>query len=113
MLAPNRIIPTKSPSHPLRGVRWLRRRFNTFWTQAHHDYRGMLRREPCSYCGGRGGYIDHIVPRARGGGFFWDNFTPACLKCNSYKGDTAMLMYLVRRGGYGASDSKNTVRRAA
>lgn len=26
----------------------------------------VLRRDPCSYCGGPGGTVDHIVPQAAG-----------------------------------------------
>ena len=41
----------------------------------------------CSYCGGRGETIDHIVPRSRGGKTEWDNVVLACKACNGRKAD--------------------------
>lgn len=59
----------------------------------------VIRRDPCSYCGGPGGTLDHIEPRARrargiGGVHSWTNFTGACGACNSSKSARGMLGYL-------------------
>lgn len=59
----------------------------------------VIRRDPCTYCGGPGGTLDHIEPRARrargvGGVHSWLNFTGACGTCNSSKGARGMLGYL-------------------
>lgn len=43
----------------------------------------------CQYCGVRPGTeeltIDHVLPRAQGGGTTWENCVLACVKCNSRK----------------------------
>ena len=47
----------------------------------------------CEYCGcSTGDYpnwatVDRIIPRTKGGGYFDDNVTLACLMCNSNKSD--------------------------
>ena len=47
----------------------------------------------CQYCGKQFNFgsksltIDHIRPRAKGGGTSWENCVTACKECNSYKGD--------------------------
>ncbi len=44
----------------------------------------------CQYCGKRYSTVelslDHIIPRARGGGNTWENIVCACHKCNVRKG---------------------------
>lgn len=44
----------------------------------------------CQYCGKRPGVrelnIDHVLPRSRGGGDFWENLVTACRSCNLRKG---------------------------
>ncbi len=44
----------------------------------------------CQYCGRRFPTselsIDHVVPRAQGGGETWDNLVCACVRCNMKKG---------------------------
>lgn len=52
--------------------------------------KNILRRDgyKCGYCG-RGDLpltIDHILPRARGGGDSWENLVSACTSCNNRKG---------------------------
>jgi 5-methylcytosine-specific restriction endonuclease McrA len=59
-------------------------------------YAGMLRHDPCSYCGKPAGTIDHIVPIARGGLHEVDNLTAACLTCNNRKKAMPVLTYLHR-----------------
>jgi predicted nucleic acid-binding Zn ribbon protein len=60
------------------------------------DYAALLRRDPCSYCGGAGGGIDHIVARAREGADGWENLTGTCGRCNSSKCDRPLLEHLLR-----------------
>lgn len=52
----------------------------------------VLRRDPCAYCGARGGTVDHIVP---GHAAEWDvpeNLTGACQSCNGTKGRDRTLL---------------------
>lgn len=50
---------------------------------------GVLARDGrrCGYCGGHATTIDHIMPRARGGGNTWKNTVAACDRCNQHKRD--------------------------
>jgi len=53
--------------------------------------KNILRRDgyKCAYCG-RGDLtltIDHLIPKARGGGDSWENLVSACTRCNNKKGD--------------------------
>jgi recombinational DNA repair protein (RecF pathway) len=61
----------------------------------------VLRRDPCSYCDGAGGTVDHIVPLAHGGEKAVSvNGTGACSTCNSLshqKSDTPLLQFLLKR----------------
>lgn len=57
-------------------------------------YLELLRNDPCAYCGGPGGHIDHIVPRSGGGGDDWDNLTSACGTCNVRKHNHSLLWWL-------------------
>jgi len=43
----------------------------------------------CQYCGYTGEELtlDHVVPRSRGGGEFWENMVTACVRCNIKKGN--------------------------
>lgn len=44
----------------------------------------------CQYCGDRNRdnlTLDHVIPRAKGGGSSWTNLITACKSCNSKKGD--------------------------
>jgi len=61
---------------------------------AERRYIEALRRDPCAYCGGPGGTLDHIVPTARGGADEWQNLTGACGYCNSQKAHTPLLRLL-------------------
>ena len=44
-------------------------------------------RHTCQYCGQRSGdlTLDHVMPRARGGGHTWENLVSACKACNHRK----------------------------
>jgi 5-methylcytosine-specific restriction endonuclease McrA len=58
-------------------------------------HRRVLLGDPCSYCGGPGGTIDHIVPRCQGGENFYENMTSACARCNGRKSDKPLLTFLL------------------
>jgi 5-methylcytosine-specific restriction endonuclease McrA len=62
------------------------------------EYREVLYCDPCSYCGGPAGSVDHIVSVATGGGNEWENFTAACKACNTSKHAELLVMFLQRRG---------------
>lgn len=49
-------------------------------------YRGIVRRDPCAYCGNPGADVDHIHPTSRGGPDEWQNWTGSCQHCNRSKG---------------------------
>lgn len=55
----------------------------------------VLRKDPCSYCGGFGGEIDHIVPLKRGGTNADDNLAAACRSCNARKAARPLWRYLL------------------
>jgi 5-methylcytosine-specific restriction endonuclease McrA len=61
------------------------------------DYVALLLKDPCSYCNGPGGTIDHIVPLADGGTNDWWNMTSACKSCNSSKGTNHLVQFFLRR----------------
>lgn len=57
----------------------------------------------CQYCGAKPGVheltLDHVVPRARGGGTHWTNIVTACGACNNRKADRSLeasKMHLAR-----------------
>lgn len=54
-------------------------------------------RDPCVYCGGHAGTIDHVVPKSAGGTGQIHNIAPACRNCNSSKGATSLLRFLLLR----------------
>ncbi len=57
-------------------------------TADHPTWKEILRADPCAYCFGAGGTVDHILPRPvlsgdeRG---HWTNLTAACVECNHQK----------------------------
>ena len=57
---------------------------------------GYLLTDPCSYCGGPAGEVDHIQPRSRGGSEGWDNLTAACRACNARKHAMPLLAFLLK-----------------
>lgn len=59
-------------------------------------YARRLRQDPCSYCGGEGGTVDHIEPYSRAGGGAM-NLTGACDRCNVDKGEMPMLLWMAER----------------
>lgn len=68
--------------------------------ESHSDaWRRLLRLDVCAYCGGPGGTVDHVVPRASGlaGVESWVNLVGACVSCNTSKRDLDLLGFLARR----------------
>ena len=68
----------------------------------------ILRRDPCAYCGEYQVYpskhkkagiihatLDHIHPKGRGGKNTWENYAPACTRCNNRKRDNSLLGFLL------------------
>lgn len=54
-------------------------------------------RYSCQYCGWKAGAgqreeltLDHVVPRAKGGGNSWVNLVACCVRCNNRKGDRSL-----------------------
>lgn len=60
-------------------------------------YVEVIRHDPCSYCGGPAGTIDHITALKAGGENHWTNYTSACLPCNGGKRDRSLLTALSNR----------------
>jgi 5-methylcytosine-specific restriction endonuclease McrA len=59
----------------------------------------IARRDPCAFCGGPGGTIDHVVPRSSGGRNVWSNVAGACWQCNHDKAAVSLLEFLLARCG--------------
>lgn len=73
----------------------------------HRAYQLVLLRDPCSYCGGIPTGLDHIQPRStyepgpnsrkfRYWMNSWENRTPACMRCDNFKGDSPVLLFLIK-----------------
>lgn len=61
----------------------------------------ILRADPCCYCGEQGGCVDHIEPRSLGGADHESNLTGICRSCNSSKGQSSPLIFMIRGKGRG------------
>lgn len=89
------VVRSPSAQFPLPLVVGLMPRVNVpavAFVQAKSEKAGrtaILRRDGrvCTYCGGRGATIDHIMPKCRGGRSTWQNLVTACAKCNGQKAD--------------------------
>lgn len=71
--------------------------------ESHYEaWQTLLRADPCAYCAGPGGTVDHVEPRARpvrglGTAHGWANLVGACVRCNGAKRDLDLLAFLHRR----------------
>lgn len=72
--------------------------------QSHYAaWQALLRLDPCVFCAGPGGTVDHLEPRSRpvrgvgGSPHGWQNLAGACGGCNGAKRDSSLLAYLHRR----------------
>lgn len=67
-------------------------------TSEYEHYRWHVGKLLCVYCNcelnRENKTQDHVIPRAHGGSSERDNLEPACVDCNSAKGDLKLLMYL-------------------
>ena len=50
----------------------------------------------CAYCSGEATQVDHVIPRANGGGHELDNLVACCAPCNSRKGAHNEGVFLAR-----------------
>lgn len=64
------------------------------WDKESRQYAHAIVSDPCAYCGGEGGALDHIVARKNGGLDHWSNFTAVCHSCNSRKRTKSMLLFM-------------------
>lgn len=74
-----------------------RRRRVSKRSETHRYVNEVLRRDPCAYCGGEGGSVDHVVPVMLGGVNDESNLTGCCERCNTEKSSRTLLMFLARR----------------
>lgn len=72
-----------------------RRSSKTTWDL---QFKAMVQRDPCAYCGGPGSDHDHIVGLRAGGEDGWENFTGACKRCNASKREQPLLLWMLTRG---------------
>ncbi len=71
-----------------------------------HAYVKILRSDPCVWCGGEGGTIEHVTPRSEVGirsvhdeGLSrdnWQNLASACYECNQRRDRIPLLQYLIK-----------------
>lgn len=66
-------------------------------TKESREYVSVLLSDPCSYCNGPGGEVDHITPLSKSGTGGLDNLTAACRSCNARKNDQDLLAFLTRK----------------
>jgi 5-methylcytosine-specific restriction endonuclease McrA len=59
------------------------------------SYIPVLLADPCAYCGGKAGEIDHITAVTDCGSGEWSNLTAACRSCNARKQTRSLLQYLI------------------
>jgi 5-methylcytosine-specific restriction endonuclease McrA len=59
---------------------------------------GVIRADPCTYCGSRAEVtVDHINPLINGGEHVPENLTAACRSCNASKKERPLLLFLLER----------------
>lgn len=63
------------------------------------DYCEVLRYDPCAYCGGPAGHVDHVDPPSAGGAAHWTNLTATCADCNSFKAKRKLLKTMLHNVG--------------
>ncbi len=86
-----KIIRTVYSEYPWPSIIRLNRYIKLPYKRVVLTRKNILRRDSfrCGYCG-RSDLpltIDHIIPKARGGGDSWENLICACTACNNKKGD--------------------------
>ena len=64
----------------------------------YEDEKEKLHSDTCCYCGSREALtLDHLVPRAAGGGDTGDNLVYSCQSCNSSKGKKDLLVWYLEK----------------
>ena len=63
-------------------------------TGRHTNWRRVLLRDPCAYCGAPCETLDHVVPICLGGAQGGVNVTACCTRCNRLKGSTMLFQFL-------------------
>lgn len=63
---------------------------------AFREWRQVLMRDPCAYCGGSSNTVDHVEPLVLGGTDHHENLAGACVECNLRKGHRGVLQTLLR-----------------
>ena len=82
---------------------WIKREYmgkKVLWTGEWKKQRQrVLKRDGyiCAYCGQDATEVDHIIPRAKGGGHDLDNLVACCKPCNSRKGAIEEGVFLTRQ----------------
>ena len=77
-------------TYPMPSVIRLNRYVNAPYKGVNLTRQNIFKRDnfECQYCSTKRDLtIDHVVPRAKGGGDSWTNLVTACKRCNAKKGD--------------------------
>lgn len=83
---------------------------DTYDWEAFELKRKLFQASPhCTYCHTRlevwEGTLDHVIPRAKGGGNGPDNLVLACFPCNQAKQDMLPLNFFVRKYAHRLQES--------
>ena len=71
--------------------------------EAGRAWRNVLLKDPCPYCLGPGGTIDHVTPMSMGGARgSIRNWTGACVRCNVRRGSRGLIYFLADQEDAGA-----------
>jgi hypothetical protein len=87
----------------IRHEMWIKREYmgkKVLWTGEWKKQRQrVLKRDGyiCAYCGQDATEVDHVIPRARGGGHDLDNLVACCKPCNSRKGAIEEGVFLTQQ----------------
>ena len=86
-----RLIKSPSLSMPVPSVLRMQYYIRVRRREPPLSKKNILRRDryTCQYCGTRGRHmtVDHVIPRALGGGDTWENLVCACPRCNARKAE--------------------------
>jgi 5-methylcytosine-specific restriction endonuclease McrA len=81
-----------------RRRRYGRERWRVMARTVSAELLGVIRADPCAYCGSRAEVtVDHIESLAAGGLHAPENLAPACRSCNSSKKERPLLLFLLER----------------
>jgi 5-methylcytosine-specific restriction endonuclease McrA len=61
-------------------------------------YWAAIQGDPCFYCGGEFGEVDHFFPVSKDGTDHWWNLRPACARCNRVKWARCGTWFMLKRG---------------